>query len=120
MGRDGIFIGLLTLTLELKRKEKLGIIKPTEKFELIGVKLSFSDLFFSLLWSFLIGFKLVEACFNYSDLVVNPQAFILSTRGHLSGGILFAIIFTFLKWNKTKKNNLNPQKKLQHKLSHRL
>ena len=61
-----------TLTLELKRKEKLGIIKPTEKLELIGVKLSFSDLFFSLLWSFLIGFKLVEACFNYSDLVVNP------------------------------------------------
>ena len=27
-----------TLTLELKRKEKLGIIKPTEKFELVGVK----------------------------------------------------------------------------------
>ena len=84
-----------TLTLELKRKEKLGIIKPTEKLELIGVKLSFSDLFFSLLWSFLIGFKLVEAYFNYSDLVVNPQAFILSTRGHLTGGILFASFLPF-------------------------
>ena len=101
-----------TLTLELKRKEKLGIIKPTEKLELIGVKLSFSDLFFSLLWSFLIGFKLVEACFNYSDLVVNPQAFILSTRGHLTGGILFAIIFTFLKWNKNKKEQLESPKKI--------
>ena len=101
-----------TLTLELKRKEKLGIIKPTEKLELIGVKLSFSDLFFSLLWSFLIGFKLVEACFNYSDLVVNPQAFILSTRGHLTGGILFAIIFTFFKWNKNKKEQLETPKKI--------
>ena len=101
-----------TLTLELKRKEKLGIIKPTEKFELVGVKLSFSDLFFSLLWSFLIGFKLVEAYFNYSDLVVNPQAFILSTRGHLTGGILFAIIFTFFKWNKNKKEQLETPKKI--------
>ena len=101
-----------TLTLELKRKEKLGIIKPTEKLELIGVKLSFSDLFFSLLWSFLIGFKLVEAYFNYSDLVVNPQAFILSTRGHLTGGILFAIIFTFFKWNKNKKEQLVTPKKI--------
>ena len=101
-----------TLTLELKRKEKLGIMKPTEKFELVGVKLSFSDLFFSLLWSFLIGFKLVEAYFNYSDLVVNPQAFILSTRGHLSGGILFAIIFTFLKWYRNKKEQLESPKKI--------
>ena len=72
LGRDGIFIVSWTLTLELK--EKVGIIKPTEKFELIGVKLSFRFIFLLITGSFLVDLKLVEAYLNYSDLVINPQA----------------------------------------------
>lgn len=101
-----------TLTLELKRKEALGIMGATKKYELIGVKLNYSDLFFSFLWSFIIAFKLSEAFFNYSDFVANPQIFFLSTRGNLIGGILIGLFYTYLKWNKNKKEQLEIPKKI--------
>ena len=80
------------LTLELKRKEKEGFLYSTKVKELIWGKLSIANLFSSAILSFLVGFKLVEAVFHYSDFVANPQDFILSFKGSLWGGILIAII----------------------------
>ncbi|MEC8852808.1 MAG: prolipoprotein diacylglyceryl transferase family protein, partial [Bacteroidota bacterium] len=96
-----------TLFLELKRKEKEGIIKSSKVKELLGKGLTFSDIFSALFFGFLIGFKGVEAIFHYSDLVANPQGFILSSKGHLLGGIIVASISMYLKWKENKAAKLD-------------
>ena len=94
------------LTLELKRKEKEGLIESSKVKTLIGKGLSVSDILSTIFFSFLIGFKGIEALFHYSDLVVNPQGFILSSRGHFFGGVIIAIISLYLKWKENKKTKL--------------
>ena len=105
------------LSIELKRKEKEGTLKVFKTNELIGSKLSVNNIFSTFISSFLIGFKLIEACFHYSDLVANPQLFILSLRGHLWGGILLGLISVYIKWKENQKNIL-PEPKLIKKDIH--
>lgn len=105
-----------TLSLELKRKESLGLMKSTKITDLIGKKLTSTDLLFYFLWAFLIGFKLVEGIFNYADLVDNPQLFILSTRGDFLGGFFVGLIFTYLKWNKNNKEKLEKPKEIDREV----
>ena len=95
-----------TLSLELKRKENQGLLKPVLKKKLIGEKAKFSELFFSALIGFIVGFKLVFFVFNYAALVANPQQALLSGDGSIFGGLALAILFAFLKYRdkeKTKK-----------------
>ncbi len=102
---------------ELKRKEKEGFLSSTKVNEIIGESLTTSEIISSLLTGFFIGFKFIEALFHYTDLVNNPQDFILSTRGNLLGGILFGSISFYLKWtenNKTKLANPKTIEKIVH------
>jgi len=91
---------------ELKRKEKEGFLSSTKVNEIIGESLTTSEIISSLLTGFFIGFKFIEALFHYTDLVNNPQDFILSTRGNLLGGILIAAISFYLKWTENNKTKL--------------
>ena len=103
------------LLLELKRKEK-GIIASTKVKQLIGKGITKSDILSSLISGFLIGFKGVEAVFNYGDLVANPQTFILSSKGHLVGGIIIATLFVFfLKYREKSKTKLDSPKWIEKK-----
>ena len=95
-----------TLSLELKRKEKEGIIKSSKVKKLLGKGLTSSDIFLALFFGFLIGFKGVEAIFYYTDLVVDPQGFVLSGRGDLLGGALIAGVSLYLKWKEKNKDKL--------------
>lgn len=103
----------LILSLELKRKEKEGIISSTKVKELIGEGITKIEIFSSFLTGFIIGFKGIEAIFHYSDLVANPQGFILSERGHLLGGILIAGISIYLKWKEKSKDKLEQSKLIE-------
>jgi len=94
------------ITKELKRKEKEGLLSATTIKVIIGKRLTFTEIFSSLITGFFIGFKLIEAFFHYSDLVANPQDFILSTRGNFLGGILFAALSVYLKWTANQKTKL--------------
>tara|TARA_B110000014_G_C20069956_1_gene557904 strand:+ start:176 stop:1330 length:1155 start_codon:yes stop_codon:yes gene_type:complete len=105
-----------TLSLELKRKEKEGIIKSSKVKVLLGKGLTFSDIFSAIFFGFLIGFKGVEAIFYYSDLVANPQEFILSSRGHLLGGIIVAFISSSLKWKENKATKLDMPKWIEKEI----
>jgi prolipoprotein diacylglyceryltransferase len=91
---------------ELKRKEKEGFLSSTKVNEIIGESLTTSEIISSLLTGFFIGFKFIEALFHYTDLVNNPQDFILSTRGNLLGGILIAAISFYLNWTENNKTKL--------------
>ena len=101
---------------ELKRKEKEGFLSSTKVNEIIGKSLTISEIISSLLTGFFIGFKFIEALFHYTDLVNNPQDFILSSRGNLLGGILIAAISFYLKWTENNKTKLAIPKTIEKKV----
>ncbi len=99
-----------TLSLELKRKEKEGLIKPTKRKKIIGKKVSAQELIVQGIVGFLVGYKLLYAGLNYSDFVNNPQGMILSTEGHFLGGLLGAFINAYMKYREVKKEELDTPK----------
>lgn len=99
-----------TLSLELKRKEKEGLIKPTKRKKIIGKKVSDQELIVQGIVGFLVGYKLLYAGLNYSDFVNNPQGMILSTEGHFLGGLLGAFINAYMKYREVKKEELDTPK----------
>ena len=101
------------ITLELKRKESEGFLSAVKVKEIIGKKLSAQEIISSVLVGFGIGFKAIEALFNYSDLVANPQDFIISTRGNLLGGLLISGIALYLKWKENQKTILAIPKEIE-------
>jgi len=110
-------VSALIISKELKRKEAEGKIKSIKIKSIKGKKLSNSEILSGLLFGFLIGFKGFEALGHYSELVANPQEFILSTRGSLLGGIFFSCLSIFLRWNENKKQRLDKPKE-EEKIVH--
>ena len=104
------------ISLELRRKESLGLLSAFKTKEVIGKGLSNYDIVSSLFFGFLLGFKAIEAFFHYSDLVNNPQEFILSSRGNLFGGILIALASLYIKWSDNKKQKLTTPKTIDKTL----
>ena len=86
----GFFVALAfifsswTLALELKRKEKIGLIKAVKRPKVVGQKMLL-QLISAATIGFIFGYKLLYAALNYSEFVDNPQAVILSTEGHFIG-----------------------------------
>ena len=78
---------------ELKRKESEGLIKPYQRTRIEGEPVSTSELVLNGILGFLLGFKIVHAIFNYSNLVQDPQGFLLSTEGNLLGGLVLGGLF---------------------------
>ncbi len=104
------------ISLELRRKESQGLLSAFKTKEVIGKGLSKYDIMSSLFFGFLLGFKAIEAFFYYSDLVNNPQEFILSSRGNLFGGILIALASLYIKWSDNKKQKLTTPKTIDKTL----
>ncbi len=72
---------------EFIRKEKLGYIHPFKKIVTVGEQASVIELTGNAVFGFVIGYKFLDAIFNYHALVDNPQEFLLSTRGNWIGGM---------------------------------
>ena len=102
--------GIYFVSLELKRKEREGLLLPIIKKELIGEPASIISLLLSALGGFIVGFKLLEAILHYSDFVADPQGFILSFRGNFIGGIIVAAISTYFTWKDKEKQKLEKPK----------
>jgi prolipoprotein diacylglyceryltransferase len=101
-----------TLSLELRRKEKQGLIKAQPQKIWVGKPAGISDLVTIGLTGFLLGFKGVEMIFHYRDLVEDPQAFILSARGNVWGGLAVAAVMMYLRYREGEKQKLpKPEQK---------
>ena len=103
-------VGSFVIAKELKRKENEGKLSVSIVKETIGESLNIYEILSSLITGFFIGFKFIEAIFYYSDLVANPQDFILSTRGNFIGGICIGFLSFYLKWNDNRKTRLHTPK----------
>jgi phosphatidylglycerol:prolipoprotein diacylglycerol transferase len=96
---------------ELRRKESLGIFKPTIKDVEVGKQASTSDYVFAGLLGFLIGFKALFMILNYSDFVNDPQSTLLSLEGNIIGGILGCIGMIYWRYRESEE-----QKKLKYEV----
>ncbi len=100
------------LTLELKRKQTLGLFSYTEQSILIGAPASITELLINFFLGFLLGFKILGAA-TTPDALADPQSFILSSRGNIGFGMLIGIAFLALKWwEKNKEKLTKPENRI--------
>ncbi len=94
------------LTIELKRKQQLGLFVHTDKKIVVGESPQFFDLFANFLIGFIFGYKIIGA-FIIDKALDNPQEFLLSLNGHLISGLLFGIVATGFKFYDVNKLKLD-------------
>lgn len=101
-----------TTTLELKRRETLGLVKAFTQTITLNKPLSVQDYISQILVGALIGFKGLEIILNYSDLLNDTQGFILSLRGNMLGALIGgAIAYYLAKRDDDKIQNKAPETK---------
>lgn len=93
--------------IELKRKEREGIIVALKKKVVVGKPASAQELIIMGLFGFIIGFKLLGIIFNYISFAENPQHFIFSGEGNIFGGILGAVALAYMKYRDKQKSKLD-------------
>ena len=98
------FIGAaIVLSLELKRKEREGLLLYKEELVVVGKPATLAELIVNFILGFLLGYKILGLFFTGSDEAVNPQAFLFSTQGNLPLGLILGLFFAGLKyWEKNK------------------
>jgi phosphatidylglycerol:prolipoprotein diacylglycerol transferase len=106
---------------EFKRKEKLGVIYSFKKTITIGKPVSPAELIGNGVFGFVIGYKIVDAIFNYHALIDDPQDFLLSTKGNIIGGIIMAAVLIYWAYAENKKQILpEPKQKTVNVHPHEL
>lgn len=88
----------LVLWYELKRKEQTGLIKPIKKKIITGKPASFTEIAFSAILGYIIGFKGSGIILDYELFSQNPQEYITSGHGYIVGGLLIALLSGVSTW----------------------
>jgi len=94
----GFLVANYVMTLELKRKEKEGLLLPTLKRVKVGYPVPKSDYVVNTLIGFVFGYKIVPMFLDSSVLQGGPQTYIFSTQGNWIIGILLAALMFYLKY----------------------
>ena len=107
------FIGAaVTLTMELKRKQREGLLQYREQMVWVGKPASPGELAVNFVIGFLLGYKLIGLFVSSSPLTANVQDFILSGEGSLPAGLVLGLILAGMKWYEKNKQKLpQPQEK---------
>ncbi len=95
-----------TITSELKRKEKQGLLHPTYNTIIVGKPLKTSELITSILLGFILGYKVGGIFSNIAEASPDPLGYILSMKGNLIVGILGAAVLGYMKYSEKKKQEL--------------
>jgi phosphatidylglycerol:prolipoprotein diacylglycerol transferase len=108
----GFFVALAfvfaswTLSLELRRRERSGLLKGSVRRVVVGAPATAGDLVGNGVLGFLLGFKGLFLLLNFAEATADPQGFLLSGAGNFVGGLLGAALLVFLKWREKKKEQL--------------
>lgn len=104
-------VAALFLYFDLKRKEKLGLIKSYIKEVEVGAPATPFELITNGILGFFIGFKILDLFLNFDQRIGNPQAWLASSEGSIVGGIIGAALMAGLRWYEKNKQKLDkPQK----------
>ncbi|HPH83155.1 MAG TPA: prolipoprotein diacylglyceryl transferase [Flavobacteriales bacterium] len=90
------------LSSELRRKEALGLFKPSFRKVETGKEAGTFDYILAGLIGFLIGFKAFYMIMNYSEFVDDPQSTLLSGKGNFVGGLLVAAAMIYLRYRESE------------------
>jgi phosphatidylglycerol:prolipoprotein diacylglycerol transferase len=114
----GFFVALsfvaaaVTLSMELMRKEREGLLQSREELLMIGKPASPTELTLNFILGFIVGFKLIGLFLMDSAQTPNIQEFVMSSQGSLPAGILVGLLLAGLKWYEKNKQKLpQPQEK---------
>ncbi len=99
-------VGNYVMTLELKRKEKEGLVLPSSKLVKIGTPYPLSDYISNALIGFIFGYKILPIIFDSHLLSNGAQSYIFSLNGNWFIGFGLSGLMLFLKWREDKKQRL--------------
>jgi prolipoprotein diacylglyceryl transferase len=90
-------LAFMATSAELKRKESEGLLHGVKRKITRHSRVTISDYAISMLIGAIAGYKLLYIILNYSDLVADPQAMILSPTGNIFGAVVGGGIAWYLK-----------------------
>ncbi|MBA3828876.1 MAG: prolipoprotein diacylglyceryl transferase [Taibaiella sp.] len=108
----GFFVALAfiaaawTSTIELKRKEKLGILRPTFRTIEMGKPVTSLELVLSALVGFILGYKIGGLFSNWAIVGPNPLGYVFSLQGNFLVGLAGALLLGISKYSEKKKQQL--------------
>lgn len=95
------------LNLELKRKEKDGLLGGSIEKEKIGFPATWQEIATNALFGFILGFKLPYVYQHFQEFRPDPASVILSGKGTWLWGIVAAAGFGYYKYWESKKRALD-------------
>lgn len=101
---------------DLKRKEKLGLLKSYITEVEVGAPATFFEIATNALLGFVLGFKLVYLFMHMSEVTPNPQAWLVSGQGSWIGGLLGAALLGGQRWYEKNKAKLDKPTKVKIEL----
>ena len=114
----GFFVALsfiaaaVTLSKELLRKEREGLLQGKDQMVVIGKPASLFDLLVNFILGFIVAYKLVGLFTLDSSVTANPQDYIKSSAGNFPAGLLLGLILAGWKWYEKNKQKLpKPEKR---------
>ena len=99
------------LTLELKRKEKQGLLTPRLETITTGEPATFFELLINGFIGFLFGYKLIGAFIASREAGIDLQEYIFSSEGSWMGGLIIGAVMAFLKYRERNKQKLEKPEK---------
>lgn len=107
----GFFLALtflacgVALSSDLKRREKLGLLKGIKEEKKVGKPLSATDVITNALLGFILGFKGIYAIVDPAPFVgQNAKEYLMSMEhGSWVGGIVLALLFGYSKYREKQK-----------------
>ena len=95
------------LNLELKRKEKDGLLTGSIEKERIGFPATWQEIATNALFGFILGFKLPYIFQHFQEFRPDPASVILSGKGTWLWGMIAAAGFAYFKYWDSKKRALD-------------
>lgn len=102
-----ILLAAYLLSLELKRKEKEGLLKPTLTKVISGQAPTPYEVISNAILGFVLGFKALYIFSNFPEFQQDPAAVLLSMKGNWLAGIIGAALVGGLKYWDVKRQQLD-------------